>query len=179
MSILNAVIRISALLSASLSLAAGAHITLETRQAEAGSYYKAVFRVGHGCDGSPIKEILVRIPSGVQGAKPMPKAGWQLVVDKQPLDQPYNSHGKTVREDTASVRWSGGPLPDAFYDEFIISAKLPERSGKLYWQVTQICEQGRIDWIETPAEGHSLSEYKTPAALLELTPKADPSAHQH
>ena len=31
---------------------AGAHITLEGKQAAVGSYYKAVFAVQHGCAGS-------------------------------------------------------------------------------------------------------------------------------
>src|SRR4029077_18291821 len=36
---------------------ANAHITLETRQAAVGSYYKAVFAVPHGCAGSPTIKI--------------------------------------------------------------------------------------------------------------------------
>lgn len=172
----------SSLLLSLLTLAAlpaSAHIVLETRQAEAGSYYKAVFKVSHGCNGSPVKEILVQIPEGVQGAKPMPKAGWQLDVAKAPLAKPYVSHGKTIAEDTSSVRWSGGNLPEAWYDEFVLVAKLPEQAGKLYWKVTQICEEGRIDWSEIPTEGKGLSDLKTPAALLELVPAAEQPAHHH
>jgi len=161
------------------SLAADAHITLETKQAEVGSYYKAVFRVGHGCDGSPIKEIIVHIPEGVQGAKPMPKAGWQLTVEKSALAKPYNSHGKTISEDTAALRWTGGLLPDAWYDEFVVFAKLPDHPGKLYWKVTQICEAGRIDWADLPPEGSKSSDTKTPAAVLELIPRSEANSHQH
>ena len=158
---------------------AQAHIVLETRQAEAGSYYKAVFRVGHGCDGSAIKEITVRIPEGVQGAKPMPKADWQLTVEKAVLAQPYRSHGKTVSEDIALVRWTGGPLPDAWYDEFVLFAKLPEQAGKLYWKVSQVCETGRIDWVDVPTESGKLTDSKTPAALLEIVPIPGANLHQH
>lgn len=161
------------------ALPAGAHITLETRQADAGSAYKAVFRVSHGCEGSPVKEIIVQIPEGVQGAKPMPKAGWQLVVEKTALAKPYVSHGKTISEDTSMVRWSGGTLPAAWYDEFVLVAKLPEQPGNLYWKVTQVCEEGRIDWADIPADGKKLSDYQAPAALLEVLPKADIHQHQH
>ena len=42
-----------------------AHITLEQREAPAGSTYKAVMRVGHGCEGSPTIAVRVQIPDGV------------------------------------------------------------------------------------------------------------------
>ena len=43
---------------------AGAHVTLENRQASVSSYYKAVFAVPHGCAGSPTVKIRVQIPEG-------------------------------------------------------------------------------------------------------------------
>jgi periplasmic copper chaperone A len=44
---------------------ATAHVVLESKQAPAGSTYKAVLQVGHGCEGSPTKSIRVQIPEGV------------------------------------------------------------------------------------------------------------------
>lgn len=155
-----------------------AHVTLEQKSAEAGSYYKAVFKVGHGCDGASIRELIVHIPEGVLAAKPMPKAGWQLDLEKTALAQPYSSHGKPVTETTSRVRWSGGELPDAFYDEFVVVARLPERSGPLYWRVTQICSTGRIDWADIPVAGQKRPDF--PAAVLELLPKAPVvDTHKH
>src|SRR5258708_40281803 len=55
-----------------------AHITLETQQAPVGASYKAVMRVPHGCEGTATTAIRVRVPDGMIGVKPMPKAGWQL-----------------------------------------------------------------------------------------------------
>ena len=46
----------AALAAAFLGLASGAppaHITLETEKAPPDSTYKAVLRVGHGCEGKP------------------------------------------------------------------------------------------------------------------------------
>lgn len=150
-----------------------AHITLEQKQAEAGSYYKATFKVGHGCEGSAIKQIVVTIPNGVMGAKPMPKAGWQIEIEKTKLAQPYLSHGKKIEETVSVVRWIGGPLPDAYYDEFVLSVRLPEQVGPLYWSVSQICEQGRIDWTEVPTPGKKRSDYAAPAPVLEIVPKLE------
>jgi uncharacterized protein YcnI len=167
-----------------LAWPAHAHITLEQKQAEAGSYYKATFKVGHGCEGSAIKQIVVTIPNGVMGAKPMPKAGWQIEIEKNKLAQPYLSHGKKIEETVSVVRWTGGPLPDAYYDEFVLSVRLPEQVGPLYWSVSQICEQGRIDWIEVPVPGKKRSDYAAPAPVLEILPKPavkqdHGSAHKH
>ena len=57
---------------------ATAHVVLESKRAPAGSTYKAVLQVGHGCEGSPTKSIRVQIPEGVIAVKPMPKPGWEL-----------------------------------------------------------------------------------------------------
>lgn len=163
-----------------LPFGAAAHVTLETRSAEAGSYYKAVFKVGHGCDGSPVRELIVHIPEGVVGVKPMPKAGWNLEIQTTPLAQPYQSHGKRIEAAPSSVRWSGGNLPDAFYDEFVLVGRLPEQAGKLYWKVSQICDQGRIDWAEIPEPGKRPADYTAPAAVLDVTAKpGGEAAHKH
>ena len=45
--------------------AALAHITLETQEAAAGSTYKAVLRVPHGCEGKATTAVRVQIPEGV------------------------------------------------------------------------------------------------------------------
>ena len=157
---------------------AQAHVTLETARAPAGSYYKAVFRVGHGCDGSPVRQLIVNIPAGVRGAKPMAKPGWRIEIDRATRAQPYTSHGRTVTEDVAQIRFTGGPLPDAHYDEFALSVKLPDEAGPLYWKVSQVCEQGRVDWVELPQPGQSLHDLKAPAALLEVVP-AEHAGHVH
>ena len=51
---------------------AQAHVTLEQKQAPAGSYYKAVVQVTHGCAGSAMTAIRVQIPEGVPTAGQMP-----------------------------------------------------------------------------------------------------------
>lgn len=170
---------VSLILACGVSFAAHAHIVLDVQSAPAGSYYRGALRVGHGCEGSPVKQIVVTIPAGVQGAKPMPKPGWRIDIERKTLAQPYVSHGRTVTEDVSEIRWTAQApedyLQNAHYDEFVVFAKLPDSAGKLYWKTAQVCEQGRIDWNEIPAAGES--KPKSPAALLEVTPQ--PAAHDH
>lgn len=166
---------------AAFSAASHAHVVLEQPQAEAGATYKAVLRVGHGCGDSPVTELVVQIPPGVQGAKPMAKPGWQIAVTRAPLATPYVSHGRAVSDDVSQIRWSGGRLDPAQFDDFVLLAKLPAQPGPLYWKIAQICERGRSDWVEVPAAGQSLRDLKSPAALLDVRPAAPAASavHQH
>jgi len=159
---------------------ASAHITLDQPSATAGSYQKLTFKVGHGCDGSATNVIKISIPESVAGAKPMPKAGWLLITKVEPLKTPYTSHGKTITSDVREIIWTGGPLPDAYYDEFSIHVKLPDTPGKLYFNVVQQCEKGNLAWIEIPQEGKDKASLRYPAPSMDITPAADHDhIHQH
>jgi hypothetical protein len=155
-----------------------AHVGLEQSKAAAGSYHKLTFKVGHGCESTGTHTFKVTLPEEAMGAKPMPKAGWNLSTASAPLSKPYTSHGKTIEKDVREVTWSGGLLPDAFYDEFSIQVKLTDTPGKVYFKVTQICEKGRWDWIDIPEEGQSGKSLKAPAPVLEVEAKTT-SEHQH
>lgn len=165
----------------SAALPARAHITLEHQTAHAGSYYKANFKVGHGCGQSPIRQIIVQIPAGVQGAKPMPKPGWDLNIERAALSAPYQDHGRTITEDVVRISWTARSAADYLrnehYDEFALNAKLPGRAGPLYWTVSQVCVDGRIDWHEVPRPGQH-HKLQAPAALLDLLPAAA-GGHSH
>lgn len=170
----------------SLLLLAGtaqAHITLDQPEAPAGSTYKAVFRVGHGCEGgAATREIVVTLPEGLRGAKPMPKPGWTLTVRQRPLKAPMDSHGKAVTEEVAEIRWTARSeadwLQDAWYDEFVLRAGLPAEPGELWFAVRQVCSQGEWNWAERP--GADNPKPRAPAVKLRVQPAAAmPAAHAH
>jgi uncharacterized protein YcnI len=155
---------------------ASAHITLETKQATIGSYYKAVFAVPHGCAGSATTKIRVQIPEGVIAAKPMPKAGWNVEAISGKYAGEYDYHGGKLSEGVKEVVWSGGKLPDHNYDEFVVSAFLTaglKPDTTLYFPVVQECEQGVSRWIDIPREGEGGNghESKSPAPGVKLMPK--------
>ncbi len=103
-------IRVAALAAATALALTGtaiAHVTLETAEAPAGSYYKAVMRVGHGCEGSPMQEMRVKVPDGMVSVKPMPKPGWEVSTVIGKLATPYENHGKTITEGVTEIRWTG------------------------------------------------------------------------
>lgn len=152
---------------------ASAHITFEQQEAHVGSAYKAVFRVGHGCEGSPTIRVRVQIPEGVISVKPMPKTGWEVETVKGPYEQPYDYYGTPVSEGVKEVVWSGGSLSDEHYDEFVLRGQLTQElpaDTVLYFPTIQECEQGAERWIEIPAVGKTADDYEYPAPGVNLLP---------
>jgi uncharacterized protein YcnI len=162
--------------AALLAAQAHAHVTLEQTTGVADSYQKLTFRVGHGCDGSATKAITVMLPESVTGTKPMPKAGWKIRTVEGKLSVPVESHGRKIAAAVREVTWSGGPLPDEYFDEFTVQAKLPAEAGKLYFKVVQECVKGTVAWDELPGEAGV--KVKAPAPVLTVVP-AEGAVHQH
>jgi periplasmic copper chaperone A len=165
---------LAALAAAAIAAPANAHITLQGREAAVGASYKAVFVVPHGCAGSATTKIRVQIPEGVIDAKPMPKAGWNLEAIKGKYASEYDFHGAKLSEGVKEVVWSGGKLPDDFYDEFVINTFLTgalKPNTTLYFPVVQECEQGVSRWIDIPADPAHAHDSKWPAPGVKLIPK--------
>jgi uncharacterized protein YcnI len=163
-------------LLASLATGAHAHVTLEMREAPVGASYKAVLRVPHGCEGTATTTLRVKIPEGLIGVKPMPKPGWTLDTVKGKYPKTYSLFHAQVSEGVVEISWSGGKLPDAWYDEFVFQGFLADDLAPgttLYVPIVQECEKGVHRWIEIPAAGHSGHghDLKEPAPGVKLLPK--------
>ncbi|TGG90238.1 DUF1775 domain-containing protein [Natronospirillum operosum] len=168
-----------AALTAGLSSLAAAHAGLQTIEAPAGSQYRAVISIPHGCAGAATNEVRVRVPDGMIAINPMPKAGWELETVMEPLDEPYMDHGREVTERIGEVRWTGGDLADAHYDEFTFMARLPNEPGQhLHFPVVQACGDDALRWIDVPASGEGAADTDYPAPVLYLT-EPESSGHSH
>ena len=170
----SGVLSAAAVLSAlTFSTPASSHVTLEVREAPAGTAYKAVFRVGHGCEGSPTIAIRIQIPEGVIAVKPMPKPGWELTTVIGDYAKPMKYFDETLTKGVQEISWTGGKLGDDRYDEFVFRGTLPnEAPGTMLWfPVVQQCEKGVHRWIEIPATGKKPDDYKEPAPGVKLLPK--------
>jgi hypothetical protein len=167
---------------ASLAPAAAlAHVVLERPEAVTGKAYKAVFKVGHGCEGSPTVRLTIDIPEGVIAVKPMPKHGWTVETKRSAYARSYAFyHGKTLAEGATQVTWSGGPLLDEHYDEFVLSAfiaKELEPGAVLYFRAVQTCQSGEHRWVEIPAASDPNAHLGSPAATLKLLPAEGGHSH--
>ena len=160
-----------------LAIPASAHVTLENQEARVGASYKGVLKVPHGCEKTATVSIRVKIPDGVIGVKPMPKPGWTLTTVTGKYPKAYKLFHAEISEGVTEISWSGGKLPDAWYDEFVFQGFVAGdlQAGKtIYFPVVQECEKGVHRWIEIPAEGKSASDYPEPAPGLRLVPAAAP-----
>lgn len=148
-----------------------AHPTLENQTAVVGRPYKATFRVPHGCEGAATVKVTVQIPEGVIGVKPMPKAGWQIEVVKGPYAKAYPYFHGEIKEGARTVSWSGGKLPDDFYDEFtfasVLAGDLPVDT-RIHFPVIQDCEKGSARWVDIAKAGEDAHALKFPAPGLTL-----------
>ena len=155
-----------------------AHVTLAVKAAPVAADYKATFRVPHGCKGSATVKLSVEMPDGFVAVKPQPKPGWQIDIVNGPYDKPYHHYRSEVTEGVKSITWSGGRLPDDYYDEFVLVGYLDQElqaGSTLYFPTVQTCEQGVDRWIDIPAAGKPSSEYRSPAPSLKLLPRIENS----
>lgn len=157
--------------SAMLALPAAAHVTLDTREAPALGYVRLAIRVPHGCDGAATTAIRLQVPEGVTAVKAQPKPGWTLTLaaDEPAGAKPAHDASPPVRE----IAWRGGPLPDAYYEEFLIRVRLPDGPGQTVWfPFVQECEGGKVTrWIERPAAGQTYDDLRAPAFPVKLVPR--------
>lgn len=148
-------IRSMALAGIVLAGPVAAHVTLAPRQLPEGAYARLSFAVPHGCDGSPTTRVVLRLPAAqILNAKPMPKPGWTLQVQRVALREPATLHGRALNDSVAEIAWSGGRLDDAHYDEFVVNGKLAGGRTPLRFEVLQECERGSVEWNGAPGSAH-------------------------
>jgi uncharacterized protein YcnI len=165
-------------------MSAQAHAVIDPKDVTVDSYQKLTFRVTHGCDGSPTTAVIVRVPLALHGAKPMPKPGWTISTQIEPLSEPYQSHGRLIDREVRTITWQGGHLPSEYFDEFSIQIRTPAQAGEIAIPVTQLCEKGRLDWVETSTEQTPREALEAPAPVIRVHPATpDPAApaspHHH
>lgn len=148
--------------------AALAHVTFEKPEAAPGASYKAVLRIGHGCDGTATTGLSVEIPEGLVAVKPMPKAGWKLTTQTGAYATPVTVQGQTLESGARNINWAGGKVQDSEYDEFVFIGQLGDvkPGSALYFPVVQTCEKGENRWVETPKDGQAM---RFPAPVLKIS----------
>lgn len=160
------------------SASAFAHATLETKEAAIAGAYKAIVKIGHGCEGTATLKVRVQIPEGVISVKPMPKAGWTLETVTAAYAKPYKYYRRELSEGVKEIVWTG-KLLDEHYEEFVFASYLTDSLAAgttVYFPVTQECEKGAHRWVEIPAAGQDAHALKSPAPGLRLTAAAAKSA---
>ena len=179
-SVFHAALGAAALLASMGTTSAFAHATLETQTAKADSYFKAVMRIPHGCEGKATNDVIIELPDGFYSAKPMAHHGFEMSVETGAYHKPLTLHGREKTEGIRKVTWSGGVVEDWAYDEFIVFGRIGnvEAGETLYFKTTQLCgDDARVVWDEIPVEGEK--HPAKPAPSLKIVANADAHGHGH
>jgi uncharacterized protein YcnI len=142
-----------------VATSASAHVSVQPATAGAGAYQVLRFGLGHGCDGKATTALRIEIPAGTSVARPQPKPGWLLTVER--------GAGEAV----TAIVWRGG-LPADHFDEFLILAKLPPGEGPLAFPAIQTCGEAQNRWTETAPPGAARPKYPAPTVILTPAPAA-------
>jgi periplasmic copper chaperone A len=159
-----------ALAAVAFPAAAGAHVTLNPREWEAGGFARFDVRVPNERPNANTTEVTVQFPDGLTFVSFQPKSGWKRTVKMETLAEPIEVFGEEVTEQVASVTWSGGVIKPGEFDEFGVSFRVPETPGEsLLFPSIQTYSNGEIvRWIDPDPEA------ETPAPQVEvLEPPAE------
>lgn len=152
-----------------------AHIVLQVKEAQVGAAYRAVLVVGHGCGEEATTGVRVQVPEGFYNVKPMPKAGWTIDTVTGPYTTPFMNHGTEISEGVTEISWTGGELPNAYFDEFTFrgtfGGDLAEGST-FHFPVIQTCGELEDAWIDQSGD----HDVEFPAPSVTLSPAVE---HAH
>jgi uncharacterized protein YcnI len=155
-----------------------AHVTVNPRTAEQGSYAKVAFRVPNERDNAGTTKLQVDLPMDhpLSSVSVRPLPGWDVKVEKSKLDKPIQAHGGELTEAVSRITWSGGKIQPGQFQEFDVSmGPLPTGTDKMLFKAVQTYSNGEVvRWDQEPAAGGEEPEH--PAPVLTLTPKGQSEA---
>jgi uncharacterized protein YcnI len=149
---------------------AGAHVTLNPREWEAGGFARFAVRVPNERDNADTTRVTVRFPENVVSANFQPVEGWRRTVEMEQLDEPIEEEGEDpITERLATVTWSGGRIRPGEFQEFGVSFQVPEDAsgGSLAFPSIQRYSNGEVvRWIGP-------EDADEPAPVVEVLPAAE------
>ncbi|WP_433158021.1 YcnI family copper-binding membrane protein [Kribbella sp. CA-247076] len=171
---LRRTLAIGALTAGGLVLAgtpAFAHVGVTPSVTTAGEYSVLTVSVPHGCDGSPTTKVSIKIPEEFTSVTPTVNPNWTVQKVMAKLATPIkDSHGNEITERVGEVVYTAKtPLADDLRDKFELSAKLPDKPGKLVFPTVQTCAKGETAWVEVAKDGQSEDDLEAPAPGFEVT----------
>ena len=130
----------SAGLISALPASAHASVQLYGGSPTVGGYGALWIRIGHGCDGSSTKRVVVNVPASFGSAKPQMIGGWRSKVNLLP-------------DGSRQMVWNatGDPLRDDEFQDFGISVKYPSTEGVALLPTIQTCVVGKTAWVDPDA----------------------------
>lgn len=161
-----------------LAAPASAHVSPDKKEVPAGGFTAVALTVGHGCEDSPTREVVIQVPDGINNVTPAVIPGWDIAVATEALPEPIEgSHGEEITERESEVTFSARPgseLADGFRQSFTLGFQAPDTPGEhLFFKTIQTCVEGETAWIEEFTGDGEEPEHPSPAVLV--TPAEEPA----
>jgi uncharacterized protein YcnI len=162
-----------------LAPSAAAHVTVNPDAVPADSFARFAIRVPNERGNASTTKLTVRLPNGLVFVSFQPKAGWQRTVTMRKLAKPVTVEGEQVTEQVGTVTWTGGKIGPGEFDEFGMSAKVPDGIGtKLSFPAVQTYSNGEVvRWIGPPDADEAAPQVTLETEEPEATaqPAAEPT----
>ncbi|WP_377270245.1 YcnI family protein [Peterkaempfera sp. SMS 1(5)a] len=160
---------------------ASAHVTVNPREAEQGSYTKVAFRVPNEQDSGSTTKVEVDLPQDhpVASVATQPVPGWTVKVDKTKLDKPLTSDDGEITEAVTRITWtadkSAAIAPGQFQEFNVSLGPLPTDTDSMTFKALQTYDNGQIvRWIDVAKEGQAEPEHPAPVLTLTKAGADDP-----
>ncbi|MGH9041576.1 MAG: YcnI family protein [Acidimicrobiia bacterium] len=160
-----------------VAVPAGAHVTVNPREATKGGYAKLAFRVpNERPEGTTKLEVNFPVEHPLSSVSVRPVAGWTYKVERQKLATPIGSEEpgeEAVTDYVSKITWEGGTIAPGEFQEFEVSGgPLPDDADQMVFKAVQTYASGEVvRWIEEA--GDSGEEPEFPAPILTLVAGED------
>lgn len=150
--------------------AAHAHFAFVPGEVPARSFARLQLQVPNEKPNESTVRVAVEIPESVLFVRVPPTPGWQVEVEREPLDEPLLVGDRRVEERITVVQWSGGEITGSNSQSFRLRIAVPRAAGQtLAFRATQTYSDDQVvQWIGEPGS-------ENPAPLLAVG-QVDPSA---
>lgn len=141
---------------------ASAHNTFTSMYAPAGYMQDLEMRVTHGCKGSPVKEVRIKIPEGVMRVSAAVNREWTVETKMRKLPKPVPGEGgNMITETVDEIIWKNpkSPIPAlGSFEGFKFRGALPNTPGQiLFFRTVNVCVEGDDKYIDLPKEALAAS----------------------
>lgn len=148
---------LSILIALSVSSLALAHVTVNPRSVEPGSFARFSVRVPNERPDAGTVKVELQFPQDQAFAfvSVQPHTGWKYTVQTRKLDTPIEEEGETITDVVSQVTWeadAGVQIGPGEFDEFGLSVgPMPAEPVDLTFKAIQTYSSGEVvRWIDAP-----------------------------
>jgi uncharacterized protein YcnI len=151
-------VAIAALAALAVATAAVAHVTVNPRSVNTGSFARFDVRVPNERPDAGTVKVELQFPEDVvlRSVSVQPHTGWTHTIQRRTLDTPVETEGgQTVTEVVSLITWeaeSGVQIAPGEFEEFGLSVgPMPEAPTTLTFKAIQTYSSGEVvRWIDAP-----------------------------